>query len=187
MNEETKDLLQLIREKEQDIRDHLNNLGKKGFDWRFRDDPVRTKNLEKIAGLFLISFFYIAATLWYGNITYLLLMVLLSGSAGSILSHAFKLGKQPLHADENDKTREQPLGIRALISEWKVFIAQPIIGVTAALILFLIFEAGLLQIGGMRETGPEVYGLIAFLAGFSEAYFIGILEKVGGRTDSSLH
>ncbi|HEY9206939.1 MAG TPA: hypothetical protein VIO58_13585 [Candidatus Methanoperedens sp.] len=131
-----------------------------------------------------LSYFYIAATQWKDNLTYLLLVVLLSGAAGSVLSHALKLGKQPLHAETEEKIHEQPLGIRALISEWKVFIAQPVIGATAALVLFLIFKAGLLQIGGMKELGPEVYGLIAFLAGFSEVYFIGILEKVGGHTGS---
>lgn len=336
MNEETTNLLQRILKIEQDIRDHLDRLGKKRFKWLSQEDPVRTKNLEKIAGhlhsvlnflesqddkpcfteqktktlclileqiqkpccissndawefadmleielirlgdpvnifmllkaqqkaditdphrwekhfqgrdldtlidsyscgkfdncqhllearrflehlrqeqiseyrrdrakaqlrgiylgrmalmlaliLPLLSYFYIAAT-WKDNLAYLLLVVLLSGAAGSILSHAFKLGKQPLHTEANDKTREQPLGIRSLISEWKVFIAQPVIGATSALVLFLIFKAGLLQIGGMKELGPEAYALIAFLAGFSEVYFIGILEKVGGNTGSSL-
>lgn len=133
-----------------------------------------------------LSYFYIVATQWKDNLAYLLLVVLLSGATGSILSHAFKLGKQPLHADTNDNIHEQPLGIRKLISEWKVFIAQPFIGATAALVLFLIFKSGLIQIGGMKELGPEVYGLIAFLAGFSEAYFIGILDKVAGQTGGFL-
>ncbi len=153
--------------------------------------------------LFFLGYFYLAASRSSANLvittdqlaggykdeylTNLLWLVVFAGALGSVVSHAFKLGKQPLHAETDDKTGKPPLGIRALISEWKVFVAQPVIGASAALILFLIFKAGLLQIGGMKELGPEVYGLIAFLAGFSEAYFIGILDKVGGRTGSSLH
>ena len=116
---------------------------------------------------------------------YLLLLVLFAGAVGSVLSHAFKLGKQPLHAENNGKTREPPLGIRALISERKVFIAQPVIGATAALILFLIFSSGTIQVAN-KTSEPAVYGMIAFLAGFSEVYFIGILYRVAGQTGGSM-
>lgn len=112
----------------------------------------------------------------------LLPLVLFAGAVGSVLSRAIKLGKQPLHAEAEDKTREPPLGIRKLISGWIVFLVQPIIGATAALVLFLIFYSGILQIGGVKEPGPEVFGLIGFLAGFSEAYFIGTLEKITGKS-----
>ncbi|HIH44492.1 MAG TPA: hypothetical protein HA257_05290, partial [Candidatus Methanoperedenaceae archaeon] len=117
-------------------------------------------------------------------INYLILTVIFAGALGSILSRAIKLGKQPL--DEKSKTSEEtPLGIRALISWWKVFFAQPAIGAASALILFFVFYSGLVKIDELA-LGPSHYSVLGFLAGFSEAYFIGILDRVAGSTGGSL-
>jgi hypothetical protein len=119
--------------------------------------------------------------------TLLLLLVVCAGATGSILSRAVKLGKQPLGSETGDASGEPPLGIRALLSGWKVFLAQPVIGATMALIIFLVFfYSDLLQIGNVKELGPEGYGIIGFLAGFSEPFFIGILDKVAGQGGASL-
>jgi hypothetical protein len=116
---------------------------------------------------------------------FVLLLVLFAGAAGSILSRAIKLGKQPLHAEPDTKQEEVPLGIRALIADRKTFLAQPVIGATTALILFLVFQAGLLQIGGVKELTPAAYGLVGFLGGFSEPFVLGILDKVAGQWGST--
>lgn len=118
--------------------------------------------------------------------TFLLLLVVCAGATGSILSRAVKLGKQPLRSETGDASGEPPLGIRALLSGWKVFLAQPVIGATMALIVFLVFYSGLLQIGNVKELGPAGFGIIGFLAGFSEPFFIGILDKVAGQGGASL-
>jgi len=115
-----------------------------------------------------------------------LLLVLVAGAAGSILSRAIKLGKQPLHAEPDTKQDEVPLGIRALIADKKTFLAQSVIGATTALILFLVFQAGLIQIGGVKELTPAAYGLVGFLGGFSEPFVLGILDKVAGQWGSTL-
>jgi hypothetical protein len=107
-------------------------------------------------------------------------LMLLSGAVGSVLSRAIKLGKQPLHEKANEKLAE-PLGIRALMSGWTVFLAQPVIGATSGLVLYLVFQAGLVQIGDERELGPAAYTLLGFLAGFSEPFFLGTLDKVTGQ------
>jgi hypothetical protein len=117
---------------------------------------------------------------------FVLLLVLFAGAAGSILSRAIKLGKQPLHAEPDTKHDEIPLGIRALIADRKTFLAQPVIGATTALILFLVFQAGLIQIGGGKELSPAAYGLVGFLGGFSEPFVLGILDKVAGQWGSTL-
>lgn len=132
----------------------------------------------------LLSIFYILSSISENNLIFLLLMVLFAGGLGSVLSRAYKVSKQPLHAETDSKIHETPLGIRALISERKVFLTQPVIGAAAALIIFLVFNAGLFNIGKMT---PEASALIAFLAGFSEVYFIGIIDKVAGQTAGSLH
>jgi hypothetical protein len=111
----------------------------------------------------------------------------LAGAVGSVLSRAIKLGKQPQDAATDKKTAETPLGIRALISGSRIFYAQLVIGATSALILFLVFHTGLVQIGGKEELEPAAYGLLGFLAGFSEPFFIGVLDKVAGEAGSSLN
>jgi hypothetical protein len=118
--------------------------------------------------------------------TFLLLLVVWAGATGSILSRAVKLGKQPLGSETGVASGEPPLGIRALLSGWKVFLAQPVIGATMALIVFLVFYSGLLQIGNIKQLGPAGFGVIGFLAGFSEPFFIGILDKVAGQGGASL-
>ncbi|MGH7491923.1 MAG: hypothetical protein ACREOO_05965 [bacterium] len=122
-----------------------------------------------------------------GYRTYLLLLVAWAGATGSILSRAIKLGKQPVHSDSDHQAGEPPLGIRALISGWKVFLAQPVIGAASALILFFVFYSGLLQIGGVQELSPAGFAIIGFLAGFSEPFFIGILDKVAGQGGGTLN
>lgn len=130
-----------------------------------------------IAGL---SYFYSAVDNDSAN---LLPVVLTAGAVGSALSRAVKLGKERLNEMPKDQTTVPPLGIRTLISEWAFFLAQPVIGATTALILFFVFYSGLLPIGDLKPAG---YGLMGFLAGFSEPFFLGILDKVAGQAAGSL-
>lgn len=136
-------------------------------------------------GIFAAGMCYFYLTASRGGETSLLLLVVFSGAAGSVLSRAVKLGKQPLHANPDAESNEPPLGIRALLSGWKVFFAQPVIGATAALILFLTLQAGLFQFGKNQTLGPAGMGLLGFLAGFSEPFFLGVLDKVTGQGQGS--
>ncbi len=119
------------------------------------------------------------------TVGWLLGLVALAGATGSVLSRAVKLGKQPLRSDASTKTTEPPLGIRSLLSGWKVFFAQPVIGATAAVILFLVLSAGLVRFGSDESPDPALYAVLAFLAGFSEPFFVGILDKVAGQGGGS--
>ena len=114
----------------------------------------------------------------------LLALTMLSGAAGSVLSRAIKLGKQPLHGEPGPQHSETPLGIRALLSDWKVFLVQPVLGATAALVVYFVFSTGLLRLGDKPELGPEGFALVGFLAGFSEPFFLGILDQVTSRGGS---
>ncbi|RKH12778.1 hypothetical protein D7V97_07350 [Corallococcus sp. CA053C] len=121
----------------------------------------------------------------------LLLLVLFAGAVGSVLSRAIQLSKQPLRAGEaprpgDVRPQEVPLGIRALISAWTVFVAQPVLGATAALILSLVFTSGLLQVGGLAQLNTATLALLAFLAGYSEPFFTDILGKVAEKAGGSL-
>jgi hypothetical protein len=139
-------------------------------------------------GLMLLGLgsFYVASRRDETRDLWQLLLMAFAGATGSVLSRAVKLGKQPLHISDAKGTREPPLGIRALLSDWKVFLAQPVIGAATALVIFLAISSGLLQIGGMKEFHPAGYALIGFLSGFSEPFFIGTLDKITGGSGNAV-
>lgn len=136
--------------------------------------------------LFGLCVFYIAASqqtdrLSTQYLARLLFLMVFAGATGSVLSRGIALGKQPLNVSDAKKNSEPPLGIRSLLSDWKVFIAQPVFGAATALVLFLVISSGLVQIGGMKELEPPGFALIGFLSGFSERFFIGTLDKIAGE------
>ncbi|HEU0079246.1 MAG TPA: hypothetical protein VFQ76_16445, partial [Longimicrobiaceae bacterium] len=102
-----------------------------------------------------------------------------AGAVGSVLSRAIKLGGQGAPALPGDA--QPPLGIRALYSGWKVFLAQPVIGAASAFLVYLVLQSRLLAFGTATADDPAALGLVAFLAGFSEPFFIGTLDRIAGR------
>src|SRR5262249_2887587 len=50
----------------------------------------------------------------------LIAFVMRAGALGSVLSHAIKLSKQQLPGEATSANIEPPLGIRALMSQWRV-------------------------------------------------------------------
>ena len=148
---------------------------------------LRGAHLHKMAWflfvmLLLFCFMYLAArgaaVDGVGPRPYWLLVVAIAGATGSVLSRAVKIGKQPLHAEVGAVRQEPPLGLRELMSGWKVFLAQPVIGATAAMFVFLIFSGNLVQVLGFQPTSIQAYAVLAFLTGFSEPFFLGVLDKI---------
>lgn len=107
-------------------------------------------------------------------------MVLFAGAVGSILSRAIKLGGQRATGLAGDAP--VPPGIRALYSGWKVFLAQPVIGAASAFLVFLVLRSRLLALGSAAADDPAALALVAFLAGFSEPFFVGTLDRIAGRS-----
>ena len=59
-----------------------------------------------------------------------------------------------------------------------MLVAQPAVGAVSGLVLLLVVESGFLGVG--NESGDvrwETLTLLAFVAGFSEAFFLGIVRK----------
>lgn len=148
-----------------------------------------------LGGLFFIFYMLSTERANVRMLVYLVPVTLIAGAIGSLLSRAIRLGKQPLRvesaagaADGSSANNTQaaegepPLGIRALMSTWSVAVVQPIIGAVTALIVYLVFATGLLQLGGIQnyDLNANHYALIGFLAGFSEPFF---LNTLGGITD----
>ncbi len=107
------------------------------------------------------------------------LLVLFAGAVGSVLSRAIKLGGQGTLQAAADG--EAPLGIRALYAGWKVFLAQPVIGAASAFLVYLVLRSRLLALGSATADDPAALALVAFLAGFSEPFFIGTLDRIAGQ------
>jgi hypothetical protein len=66
------------------------------------------------------------------------------------------------------------------MAAWKLFIAQIGIGAAAGLVLYIVMQSGV--VNGLATTNAARVSLLAFLAGFSEPFFIGILDKVAGTS-----
>ncbi len=65
-----------------------------------------------------------------------------------------------------------------LRSFWPAMRVQPLVGATAGLVVLLLMESGTLDIG--REDSGHWAGraLLAFAAGFSEPFFLGLVQRV---------
>jgi hypothetical protein len=106
----------------------------------------------------------------------LLSFVLISGAVGSVLSRAYRLGRQSVRVHVETNSIEPSLGIRELLAEGRTILAQATIGAAAAVIVYLV-----LRFSGV-PLEPISYGVLGFLAGFSEPFFARILEGTAGYT-----
>jgi hypothetical protein len=96
-----------------------------------------------------------------------LIATITAGALGSILAGVYKL-------------RDAPLNIRELRGfDWQ-FLAMPALGATAALILFVFLMSGLIQI--MDKKPAELtwahLATMGFLAGYSEPFFLGAINRI---------
>jgi hypothetical protein len=76
-------------------------------------------------------------------------------------------------------------------TEARWLIARPIIGIVMGMIAYLAFVSGLTlvtrgQLPNEAQSSPEFYWLVAFLAGFSDKFYIQIINLfVDHNTDSN--
>jgi hypothetical protein len=97
-------------------------------------------------------------------------MAACAGALGSMLSGVFKVRDQLVQLDE----------LRGFIPAMRV---QPMIGASAGLILFLVLDSKVLEVGAGSSAKWSGIGLLAFVAGFSEPFFLGIVQRVAHVPD----
>jgi hypothetical protein len=90
------------------------------------------------------------------------ILAVLAGALGGTVSGAYRLRDQIENLNE----------VRAFKPALWV---QPLIGAAAGLVLLLVLESGLL---GNDAATWERAGLLAFAAGFSEPFFLGVVNRV---------
>lgn len=120
---------------------------------------------------------------------YVLPFIAFAGAVGSVFGRMIKFIRfrpnpsssdqiSSNEEDQDDTNNNPPLGLsrslRELLSEVRNMVTQPLIGATAAVILYLA-----LRVGAFAQLNVPTYGIAAFLAGFSEAYFLNTLQRLG--------
>jgi hypothetical protein len=66
-----------------------------------------------------------------------------------------------------------------------MLLAQPAVGAVSGLVVLLVVDSGFLGLGdGDGDVRWETLTLLAFAAGFSEAFFLGIVRKVAAAADA---
>jgi hypothetical protein len=75
------------------------------------------------------------------------------------------------------KIRDDLRELDDLRSFWPAMRVQPLVGATAGLIVLLVVETGTLD-GGGRSGSWAGRALVAFAAGFSEPFFLGLVQRV---------
>lgn len=72
-----------------------------------------------------------------------------------------------------------------LRSFWPAMRIQPLVGATAGLVVLLVLESGALDLGGGQGTDWAARALLAFAAGFSEPFFLGVIQRVAVLSDKA--
>ena len=81
------------------------------------------------------------------------------------------------------KARDQLVRLDELRGFWPAMRLQPLIGACAGLIVFLILDSQAIQLGSASSGTWSGRGLLAFAAGFSEPFFLGIVQRVAHVPD----
>jgi hypothetical protein len=95
------------------------------------------------------------------------LVAALAGALGSTLSGVVKLRDQLLRQDE----------LRAFKP---AMLVQPLVGASAGALVFLLLAGRAFSLGTMDPAAWPSPGLLGFVAGFSEPFFLGLVDRVAG-------
>ncbi len=65
-----------------------------------------------------------------------------------------------------------------LRSFWPAMRVQPLIGATAGLVTLFVLETGAVELGARQTASWAALALFTFVAGFSEPFFLGLVQRV---------
>jgi len=96
-----------------------------------------------------------------------------AGALGATISGVYKL-------------RDHIRRIGQLRAFWASTIVQPLVGASAGLVVLLALESSLFQTDAAgASTSPATKGLLAFAAGFSEPFFLGVVGRLADLGERS--
>jgi hypothetical protein len=105
-----------------------------------------------------------------GSFLETILLTACAGALGSTLSGIFRVRDQLVRLDE-------------LRGFWPAMRVQPIVGACAGLIVFLVLDSKAFEFGAGASATWSGRGVLAFAAGFSEPFFLGIVQRVAVVSD----
>jgi hypothetical protein len=76
------------------------------------------------------------------------------------------------------RVRDRLTELDDLRSFWPAMRIQPLIGATAGLVTLLILEGGAVKLDGTDTSSWAARALLTFVAGFSEPFFLGLVQRV---------
>jgi hypothetical protein len=98
------------------------------------------------------------------------LLTAFAGAVGATVSGTYKLRDELVRGSE---LREFSPAI----------VVQPLLGAAAALFVLLILESGMVEFAGTEDWAKR--GVVGFIAGFSEPFFLGVVRRVAGGSDEA--
>jgi hypothetical protein len=88
-----------------------------------------------------------------------------AGALGATLSGTFRVRDRLIELDD-------------LRSFWPAMRIQPLIGATAGLVTLFVLETGAVNVEASATASWGAVALFTFAAGFSEPFFLGLVERV---------
>jgi hypothetical protein len=134
-------------------------------------DLHRARRSMKVHHLMLLTPVLAALLVAFGAATYA------AGGTASSIALAAVAGGLGAALSGTMKLRDQVNNINDLRAFAPSVVVQPLIGATAGLFVLLVLESGLIVVGG-GSSAWATRGVIAFVAGFSEPFFLGIVGRV---------
>jgi len=174
--QELVDLADAFKQRHATAADHSRAVDRLTFLYLQREEAGRDRRARAaLKRLYLTRLFFALFVLLAGfgvavnvqthwKVWEIVLLTVCAGGLGSTLSGVFKVRDQLVQLDE-------------LRSFWPAMRVQPLIGACGGLILFLVLTTHAISLGAV-SNGWSGRGLIAFAAGFSEPFFLGIVERV---------
>jgi hypothetical protein len=96
-----------------------------------------------------------------------------AGALGATLAGTFRVRDKLVELDD-------------LRSFWPAMRVQPLVGAVAGLVILLVLESGAVALGDGGSSSWAAQALFAFAAGFSEPFFLGVVEKVAVIPDQQI-
>lgn len=96
-----------------------------------------------------------------------------AGALGATLAGTFRVRDKLVELDD-------------LRSFWPAMRVQPLVGAVAGLVILLVLESGAVALGDRSSSSWAAQALFAFAAGFSEPFFLGLVEKVAVIPDKHI-
>ena len=137
---------------------------------------LKRQYLTRLTPLLLLLFVGLGVAVNYatkGNFLETILLTACAGALGSTLSGVFKVRDHLVRLDE-------------LRGFWPAMRVQPIVGACAGLFVFLILDSHAIQLSAGSSETWSGRGVLAFAAGFSEPFFLGIVQKVAVIPDKAV-